>query len=210
MKRAARVIVAYAAAHQLAQVAVGRNKDWKQHVDLGRKANQLFTFIPHGKLIQAIKSQCARAGIEFIETEESYTSKTDHLANEPMGEKPPDYRWLGSRSLRGLFHSSVGTVLQADVNSCIGIGRKVGGEQWLNDFIQRLGASPGTRLVPRNVYVNGAAPVLSPGAEIRHPRLRSPRAWISTQVALVKAGLIPDLQRVAPPTHTPQAFSQAA
>ena len=210
MKRAARVIVAYAAAHQLAQVAVGRNKDWKQHVDMGRKANQLFTFIPHGKLIQAIKSQCARAGIEFIETEESYTSKTDHLANEPMGKKPQDYRWLGSRSLRGLFHSSVGTVLQADVNGCIGIGRKVGGEQWLNDFIQRLGASPGTRLVPRNVYVNGAAPVLSPGAEIRHPRLRSPRAWISTQVALVKAGLIPDLQRVAPPTHTPQAFSQAA
>ena len=32
-------------------------------------------------------------------------------------------------------------------------------------------------------------------AGIRHPRLLSPRAWINTQVALVKAGLIPDLQR---------------
>jgi len=206
MKKVARLIVAYATAQQLGHVVVGRNKDWKQRVDLGRKANQLFTFIPHGKLIQAIKSQCARASIEFSETEESYTSKTDHLATEPMGKKSQDYRWLGSRSPRGLFRSSVGTVLQADVNGCIGIGRKVGGEQWLSDFIQRLGASPGTRLVPRNVYVNGAAPVLSPGAEIRHPRLLSPRAWISTKVALAKAGLVPDLQRVAPRITPPRRF----
>ena len=31
-----------------------------------------------------------------------------------------------------------------------------------------------------------------------------------TQVALAKAGLIPDLRRVAPATHTPQVFPVAA
>jgi hypothetical protein len=178
---------------------------------MGRKGNQIFTFIPHGKLIEALRSQCRRAGIEFVETEESYTSKTDHFASEAMGPKPEGYRWLGSRNKRGCFRSSMGIVLQADVNGCIGIGRKVGGEQWLADFRLNLGSSPGTRLVPRKVHVNGRhAPAQSPGVRTPHPRGLSSRAWISTQVALAKAGLIPDLRRVAPATHTPQVFPVAA
>jgi hypothetical protein len=43
-----------------------------------------------------------------------------------------------------------------------------------------------------------------------HPRGLSSRAWISTKVALAKAGLIPGLQRVAPATHIPQVFTKAA
>ena len=49
----------------------------------------------------------------------------------------------------------------------------------------------------RNVHVNGVGPESSPAAGIRHLRLLSPRAWINTQVALTKAGLVPDLQRGA-------------
>jgi hypothetical protein len=180
-------------------------------VDLGKKQNQLFTFIPHGKLIEALRSKCARAGIEFVETEESFTSKTDHLAREEMGPKPEGYRWLGSRSKRGCFRSSMGFVLQADVNACIGIGRKVGEEQWLGDLIERLGSSPGTRLVPRKLHVNGRhVPAPSPGVRTPHPRGLSSRAWIGTKVALAKAGLIPGLQRVAPATHKTQVFTKAA
>ena len=203
MKKVALLVVTYAQMHHLARVVVGRNVDWKQNVSLGKRQNQLFTFIPHAKLIDALRTKCARAGIEFIETEESYTSKTDHLAHEAMGPKPEGYRWLGSRCTRGSFRSSMGYVLQADVNGCIGLGRKVGGEEWLAVFRQKLGASPGTRLVPRKVHVNGVGPESSPAAGIRHPRLSSPRAWMSTQVALVKAGLLPDLQLVAVATHKP-------
>jgi hypothetical protein len=105
----------------------------------------------------------------------------------------------------------MGFVLQADVNGCIGIGRKVGGEQWLFDFKGRLGSSPGTRLVPRKLHVNGRhVPVQSPGVRMPHPRGLSSRAWISTKVALAKAGLVPELQRVAPATHIPQVFPKAA
>jgi hypothetical protein len=161
--------------------------------------------------IGATDLKCARAGIEFVETEESFTSKTDHLAREEMGPKPEGYRWLGSRSTRGCFRSSMGIVLQADVNGCIGIGRKAGGEQWLNDLIGRLGSSPGTRLVPRKLHVNGRhAPAQSPGVRMPHPRGLSSRAWISTKVALAKAGLVPGLQGVAPATHKPQVFPKAA
>jgi IS605 OrfB family transposase len=211
MKKVALLLVTYCVANGIVRIAVGRNKDWKKGVNLGKKHNQLFTFIPHGKLIEVLRSKCARAGIEFVETEESFTSKTDHLAREEMGPKPEGYRWLGSRSTRGCFHSSMGFVLQADVNGCIGIGRKVGGEQWLDDLIGRLGSSPGTRLVPRKLHVNGRhAPAPSPGVRMPHLRGLSSRAWISTKVALAKAGLIPGLQRVAPATHNPQVFPKAA
>jgi len=211
MKKIALLLVAYCVANGIARIVVGRNKDWKQGVNLGKKQNQLFAFIPHGKLIEALRPKCARFGIEFVETEESFTSKTDHLAREEMGPKPEGYRWLGPRSSRGCFRSSMGLVLQADVNGCIGIGRKVGGERWLGDFIGRLGSSPGTRLVPWKLHVNGShIPAQSPGVRMPHPRGLSSRAWISTKVALAKAGLIPDLQRVASATHKPQVFPKAA
>ena len=210
MKKVALLVVTYAQVHHLARVVVGRNVGWKQNLAMGAKQNQTFAFIPHAKLIDALRTKCARAGIEFIETEESYTSKTDHLAQEAMGPKPAGYRWLGSRTSRGCFRSSVGLTLQADVNGDIGLGRKVGGEEWLTDFRQRLGASPGPRLVPRKVQVNGVAAVGNRSAGIRHHRLSSPRTWMSTQVALVKAGLIPDLPRVAVATPIPQAFPVAA
>ncbi len=191
-------------------MVVGRNVDWKQGVDLGKRQNQLFTFLPHGKLIEALRTKCQRAGIEFIETEESYTSKTDHLAQEAMGPKAADYRWLGSRTTRGCFRSSVGCVLQADVNGCIGLARKVGGDEWLAGFRRRLGASTGARLAPRKVPVNGVDRHASPVAGTRHSRLASHRAWMNTKVALAKEGLLPGLQRVASATLIPQAFPVAA
>ena len=57
-----------------------------------------------------------------ILTEESYTSKIDHLANEPLGKRDS---YLGKRIYRGLFKSSVGKILNADVNGALGIMRKV-------------------------------------------------------------------------------------
>ena len=150
MKKVALLLVSYCVANGIARIAVGQNKDWKQEVNLGKKQNQLFTFIPHGKLIEVLRAKCARSGIEFVETEESFTSKTDHLAREAMGPKPEGYRWLGSRSSRGCFRSSMGFVLQADVNSCIGIGRKVGGEQWLCDFIGGCSQDILSAFVPRH------------------------------------------------------------
>jgi len=77
------------------------------------------------------------------------------------------------------------------VNGCIGLGRKVGGEQWLGDFIQRLGTllAQGSCLGKSTSTVS--EPVPSPAAATTHPRVRSPRAWISTKVALAKAGLVP-------------------
>ena len=59
--------------------------------------------------------------IKVFEVEESYTSKTDHLAFEPMMKQDA---YLGKRVKRGLFQSSCGKVLNADINGAIGIMRK--------------------------------------------------------------------------------------
>lgn len=59
--------------------------------------------------------------LTVIVVEESYTSKCDHLAFEEMSHHDS---YLGRRVKRGLFKSSTGKVLNADINGAIGILRK--------------------------------------------------------------------------------------
>lgn len=67
----------------------------------------------------------------MILTEESYTSKIDHLAFESMQHHN---EYLGKRIKRGLFKSSTGKVLNADVNGAIGILRKVIGDNFVKEI----------------------------------------------------------------------------
>lgn len=54
-------------------------------------------------------------------TEESYTSKVDHIGLEEMTYHDA---YQGKRVKRGLFKSSMGKILNADINGAIGIMRK--------------------------------------------------------------------------------------
>ena len=60
--------------------------------------------------------------MNFIQHEESYTSKCSFLDNESI-VKHNEY--LGKRVKRGLFKSSDGTLLNADINGSGNIMRKV-------------------------------------------------------------------------------------
>jgi transposase len=64
-------------------------------------------------------------GIRVIEQEESYTSKCDSLALESIGKHES---YLGRRVKRGLFQSSMGKLINADVNGAFNILRKVVGD----------------------------------------------------------------------------------
>ena len=64
-------------------------------------------------------------GIKLIITEESYTSKCDSLALEEIKKHE---MYLGKRIKRGLFQSSIGKLINADVNGSINIMRKVVGD----------------------------------------------------------------------------------
>lgn len=107
---------------KIGNIAVGHNKGWKQDVNIGKKNNQNFVSIPFNMFIQQLEYKGKMEGINVMLTEESYTSKTDHFVNEPM--KHLDKR-KGKRIRRGLFKSSIGKVLNADINGAIGIMRKV-------------------------------------------------------------------------------------
>lgn len=101
---------------------VGWNNGIKQSSNMGKKTNQSFTCIPFYKLRNMLKYKCELAGIKYIETEESYTSKCSFLDLEEMKNQP---NYLGRRTNRGLFVSGDGHKINADLNGSLNIIRKV-------------------------------------------------------------------------------------
>lgn len=110
---------------KITKLVVGYNKGWKTGVNMGKKNNQKFTQIPFARLVSYLEYKCELAGIEIVIHEESYTSKCDFLAFEKIGKHE---NYLGKRKNRGLFQSSVGKLINADVNGALNIMRKVVGD----------------------------------------------------------------------------------
>ena len=122
LHNASRRIINLCKSQNVGNIVIGHNKGWKQEVNIGKKNNQNFVSIPFNMFIQQLEYKGKMEGINVMVTEESYTSKTDHFVKEPM--KHLDER-KGKRIRRGLFKSSIGKVLNADINGAIGIMRKV-------------------------------------------------------------------------------------
>lgn len=120
--------------HQIGMVIIGKNKNWKQELSLGKRTNQNFVSIPFHKLIAQLQYKLADVGIVVSVTEESYTSKIDHFAKEEMKHQES---YLGKRKKRGLFQSSIGKLVNADVNGAIGIARKVVGDGFVQNLFGR-------------------------------------------------------------------------
>ena len=122
MHKVSKLIVNHCIENNIGHLIVGHNKEWKQEVNIGSRNNQHFVGIPFSMLQNQLRYKCEEVGIIYEETEESYTSKCDHFANEEMKHHE---KYLGKRIHRGLFKSSVGKIINADVNGAIGIMRKV-------------------------------------------------------------------------------------
>ena len=127
-----RWIINFCINNDIGNIVIGLNKGWKKDINLGKRNNQKFVEIPFSELIDKISYKGKLTGINVQTTEESYTSKVDHLAFESL-EKHDVYS--GKRKKRGLFQSSVNKLLNADVNGAIGIGRKVFGDSFVKEII---------------------------------------------------------------------------
>ena len=125
MHHISRFVIKYCVKHDIGVIIIGKNDGWKQEINLGSKNNQSFVQIPFAKLIEMIMYKAKLLNISVEITEESYTSKIDHFAFERMEHQK---KYLGKRVHRGLFQSSTGKLINADVNGAIGIGRKVVGD----------------------------------------------------------------------------------
>ncbi len=78
-------------------------------------------------------------GITVIKQEESYSSKCSFLDNEPIKHHK---KYLGRRITRGLFKSTTGTIINADVNGAYNILKKAFLNAVEADRIEDVGLHP--------------------------------------------------------------------
>lgn len=120
-----RDIVDYLVENRVGNLVVGYNAGWKQSVNIGKRNNQKFVQVPFARLTSYLSYKCEMAGIKFVSNEETYTSKCDAFAFEYIGKHD---EYLGKRTKRGLFQSSVGKLVNADANGALNILRKIVGD----------------------------------------------------------------------------------
>lgn len=128
INKAARIVVGHCINNSIGNIVFGWNKRNKDSINLGSQNNQTFVQIPTAKLKQRIAQLCQLYGINFVETEESYTSQSSFLDNDILpvfGNKPEGWKSLGRRVKRGLFVTAKGIKINADLNGCANILKKV-------------------------------------------------------------------------------------
>jgi putative transposase len=126
-------IVSYCISNNVSTIAIGYNEQWKQNVNLGKKTNQKFSYIPFKTFIGQIQYKAELKGISVRLHEESYTSKCSALDLEPICKQ---VTYAGKRVKRGLFQIKNGkTTLNSDQNGSLNIGRKVFGDNYVTSNI---------------------------------------------------------------------------
>lgn len=121
LHNASRCIVDLCSTNEVGTIVIGYNSGWKDKINLGKVTNQNFVNIPYRKLIDQIVYKADLLGMKVKVREESYTSKCSLLDNEPIRKHA---KYLGKRVHRGLFKSSTGKLINADVNGSGNILRK--------------------------------------------------------------------------------------
>lgn len=121
-------VVSFCLENNIKTVVIGKNENWKQECDMGKRNNQNFLNIPHTTLIEQIKYKAEFDDIIVIIKTEEYTSKCSALDLEEI-EKHENY--LGKRIKRGLF-KSLSSLINSDVNGALNILRKEIGDDFIN------------------------------------------------------------------------------
>ena len=111
---------------QIEKVFIGKNAGWKQKLPFGKKVKQRFAYLPYETFIEQLQYKCQLRGIAVITQEESYTSKASFLDNDdiPVYGETENPKFSGRRVKRGLYKSSNGQLINADVNGSYNIMRK--------------------------------------------------------------------------------------
>lgn len=124
----AKYIVRYCIDHHIGNLVVGYNDGFQSSPQLNKAARQLFCNLPYGRFKHRLKFLCEKYNINYIEQEESYTSKASFFDNDQMpiwnARNPAQGQFTGRRIHRGLYKRSNGQVLNADVNGALNILRK--------------------------------------------------------------------------------------
>ena len=121
MHKASRSVVDLMVENKIGNCFIGHNDGWKQEVNIGKRNNQNFVSIPHSQLIWMLSYKASEAGINVETHNESHTPKCSFLDDEDICHYDES---MGKRKKRGLFVSSVGCMLNADINGAANILRR--------------------------------------------------------------------------------------
>ena len=128
VNKAARIVINHCIENKIGTVVFGWNTGQKDSANMGKKTNQKFATLPTAKVKNRIAQLCEQYGINFVETEESYTSKSSFLDNDTLptfGAKPEGWQPSGKRVKRGLYKTASGFLVNADCQGSANIIRKV-------------------------------------------------------------------------------------
>ena len=153
LSKAAKYLVNYLVSQSINVLVIGTNTGWKQNINIGKRNNQNFTNIPFCKFKNKLIYLCKEVGIEVVEQEESYTSKSSFLDNDPIPTYPNPTKtsFSGKRICRGLYKGKNKTI-NADVNGSLNILKKylITKEAWNETIFSDLVEAYST---PRKVTV---------------------------------------------------------
>jgi len=153
VNKAARIVIDYCLSKNIGMIVFGWNQGQRQGINIGKKNNQNFVQIPTAKLKNRIQQLAEEHGIEFVETEESYTSKASFLDRDELpvfgGEKPTNWKPSGKRVTRGCYQDSQGRIVNADAQAAANILRKV--EIQLNISLAKV--SRAVLTLPSKLYI---------------------------------------------------------
>jgi|AGSF01.1.fsa_nt_gi transposase, IS605 OrfB family, central region len=113
---------------KIGTLVIGKNVQGQNEMNLGKQTNQNFVTVPHARLIEMLEYKAVLVGIKVIVQEESYTSQSSFLNLDPIpvygsiGDM--DVTFSGKRIKRGLYKTSSGRLINADVNGSYNILRK--------------------------------------------------------------------------------------
>ncbi len=131
---ASRAIINRLVHEGIGTLVIGKNVGWKQTVNMGKKNNQVFVFLPHARFVELLSYKAELVGIQVVLTEESYTSKASFLDGDPLpvygaadgptSTNTPAPVFSGKRVKRGLYRAADGRHINADINGSYNILRK--------------------------------------------------------------------------------------
>ncbi len=126
--KATKFILNYCLKNNIGTVVFGWNQGNKDGIETGRVNNQKIVQTPTARLKKRIAEVCQEYGIQFIETEESYTSQASFLDGDSLpkyGERPKEWKPSGTRVTRGRYRTCEGSFINADCNAAANMFRKV-------------------------------------------------------------------------------------
>lgn len=129
MHKASKTVVDYCLRNDIGTIIIGKNKGFKDDVNLRKKDKQTFIGIPYAQFVGYLTYKSKVYGIKILTTEEAYTSKASFVDRDVLPtyikNSTTKHEFSGKRIKRGLYRTGNGIVMNADCNGSGNIIRKV-------------------------------------------------------------------------------------